>query len=85
MAEEQVQSEEHRITGERLVDAVKELVHQGNIRRIIVKNEQGQTLIEVPLALGVVGAFLAPVWVALGAIGALAAQYRVVVEKVKEG
>ncbi len=82
--EEEVKTEEHKISGESLLSKIKELVHQGNIRRIIIKNEEGRTLIEIPLSLGVVGIALAPVWAALGAIAALAAQLTVVVEKVGE-
>jgi Domain of unknown function (DUF4342) len=74
-------TEEHKVPGEKLVDRVKELVKEGNARRIIVKNEDGHTLIEIPLTMGVVGAVLLPVWVALGAIAALAKHYTVVVEK----
>src|ERR1051326_1106965 len=74
-------TEEHRVTGEGLVARVKELVHQGNIRRIIVKNDEGHTILEIPLTMGVVGAVLLPIWVALGAIAALASHYTLVVEK----
>ncbi len=80
---EDVQAE-HKIKGESLISKIRELVHQGNIRRIIIKNDEGRTLIEIPLTLGVVGIALAPVWAALGAIAALAADLTVVVEKVGE-
>lgn len=82
--EEEVKTEEHKIKGESLISKIKELVHQGNIRRIIIKNDEGRTLIEIPLTLGVVGIALAPVWAALGAIAALVADLTVVVEKVGE-
>ncbi|MCH8935372.1 MAG: DUF4342 domain-containing protein [Gemmatimonadetes bacterium] len=82
--EEEVKTEEHKIKGEGLISKIKELVHQGNIRRIIIKNDEGRTLIEIPLTLGVVGIALAPVWAALGAIAALVADLTVVVEKVGE-
>ena len=59
-----------------------DLRHEGNVRRITIKNEQGQTLIEIPLTIGVVGAILLPVWAAIGAIAALAAKFTIVVEKV---
>lgn len=59
-------------------------MHEGNVRRIIVKNDKGETLIEVPLTIGVVGAILLPVWAALGAIAALAANFTIVVERVEE-
>ena len=75
-------TEEHKVSGEGLVARVKELVHQGNIRRIIIKNDDGHTLMEVPLTVGVVGAVLLPVWVAIGALAALAANYTLVVETV---
>ncbi len=82
--EEEVKTEEHKIKGESLISKIRELVHQGNIRRIIIKNDEGRTLIEIPLTLGVVGIALAPVWAALGGIAALAADLTVVVEKVGE-
>ena len=55
---------------------------QGNIRRIVIKNEQDQTLIEIPLTLGVGGVVLLPVWAAIGAIAALAVKLTIVVERV---
>ena len=79
--DETVETEEHHVKGEGLLAKIKELVHQGNIRRIIIKTDDGRTLIEIPLTLGVVGIALAPVWAAIGAIAALAADLRVVVEK----
>lgn len=74
-------TEEHRVSGEGLVAKVKELIHQGNVRRIIVKNDEGRSILEIPLTVGVVGAVLLPVMVALGAIAALAGSYTLVVEK----
>ncbi len=74
-------TEEHKVTGDGLVARVKELVKEGNARRIIVKDEAGHTLLEIPLTVGVVGAFFLPVWVALGSIAALANHYTLVVEK----
>ena len=75
---------EEKISSERLVDRVKELVKEGNARRIILKNAEGHTLLEIPLTMGVVGAMFLPVWVALGSIAALASHYTLVVEK-KDG
>ena len=60
------------------------MVHEGNIRRIIIKNEEGKRLIEIPLTLGVVGIALLPVWAAIGAIAALVSDCTIVVEKVQE-
>ena len=82
MSEQRTWTEEIKTTGEQLVGTVKELVHEGNIRRIIVKGEEGRTLIEIPLTLGVVGALLVPVAAALGAIAALVSECTIVVEKV---
>jgi hypothetical protein len=65
--------EELQIMGEQLVSRVKELLHEGNVRRIIIKQE-GHTIMEIPLTVGVVGVLVAPVLAALGAIGALIAQ-----------
>ena len=65
--------EELQVMGEQLVARVKELLHEGNIRRIIIKQE-GRTIVEIPLTVGLVGALLAPTLAALGAIGALLAQ-----------
>ncbi len=85
MEEPKVRTEEFKVTGDAVIAKVKELVHEGNVRRITIKNEQGQTLIEIPLTLGVVGAVLLPVWAAIGAIAALAAKLTIVVEKVDTG
>ncbi len=59
------------VKGDELLSRVKELIREGNVRRIIIKNEEGKQLIEVPLSLGVVGALLLPVWAAIGAIAAV--------------
>ena len=82
MSDEETFTEEFKVSGDAMVAKIKELVHEGNIRRIIIKNEEGQTLIEVPLTIGVVGIILLPVWAAIGAIAALAAKLTIVVEKV---
>ena len=76
-------TEEFRVSGEQLLHQVKELVHQGNVRRIIIKDKDGVTLFEVPLTAGVVGAVLLPVWAAIGAVAALAASFTIAVELVE--
>ena len=81
MAKEKFKKEEFKVSGEELVKKVKELVKAGNIRRIIIKNEEGKTLIEVPLTIGVVGIALLPVWAAIGAVAALVTRCAIVVEK----
>jgi len=65
--------EELQVMGEQLLSRVKELVHEGNVRRIIIKQE-GHTIMEIPLTVGVVGVLVAPALAAIGAIGALMAQ-----------
>lgn len=81
---EKVRYEEFKVDGDKLLTEIKRILHEGNVRRIIVKNDKGQTLIEVPLTIGVVGAILLPVWAALGAIAALAANFTIVVERLEE-
>ena len=83
MTEEQVERTEFRVQGDGLVTKLKELLHQGNIRRVIIKNDEGKILIEIPLTVSVVGAMLLPVWAAVGAIAAIAADLTIVVEKVR--
>jgi hypothetical protein len=73
--------EEHRVRGDQLVSKVKELIHEGNVRRITIKNDEGRTLIEIPLTLGVMGAVLLPVWAGIGAIAALVTNCSIEVER----
>jgi Domain of unknown function (DUF4342) len=76
-----IKTEELKLRGDTLVGKLKEIIHEGNIRRITIKNEDGHTLIEIPLTVGVVGAVLLPVWAAIGAIAALAANLTIVIER----
>lgn len=78
-------TEEFRVSGEAVVSKVKELVREGNVRRITIKNDEGKVLIEIPLTIGVVGAVLLPVWAAISAIAALVANLTISVEKVANG
>lgn len=75
-------TEEVTISGEKLISTVKDLVHQGNIRRITIKSREGKALIEVPLTLGVVGTLLLPTLAALGAIAALVTECSIVIERI---
>ena len=81
MSEEKVHSEEFRINGEELIAKIKQLIHESNIRRIIIKDKDGKTVMEIPLTIGVVGVLLAPTLAAVGAIAALLTEATVVVEK----
>ena len=76
--------EEFRVSGEAVVAKVKELVRQGNVRRITIKNDEGKVLIEIPLTIGVIGTVLLPVWAAISAIAALVANLTISVEKVDD-
>lgn len=74
-------TEEHRVPGENLVRKIKEIIREGNVRRISIRNEDGKELIEVPLSIGVVGTLLLPAWAAIGAIAALVTNCSIVVER----
>jgi hypothetical protein len=84
MTEEQVRTEEFQVSGDMLVAKIKEVVHEGNIRHVAIKNEDGRTLVDIPLTLGVVGTLLAPQLAAIGAIAALVTRCTIAVEKVEE-
>ena len=83
MSEEKFHTEEFHINGEELLAKIKKLVHEGNIRRISIKNKEGKTEMEIPMTFGVVGALIAPQLAAIGAIAALLTEATVVVEKVE--
>ena len=74
-------TEEFRVNGEELLSKIKQLIHEDNIRRIIIKDKDGKTLIEFPLTFGVVGLVLVPTLAAVGAIAALVTEATIVVEK----
>ena len=76
--------EEFKVKGQDLLGKIKELIHEGNIRRIIIKNENGKTIMEIPLSFGVVGTIIAPVLAAVGALAALAARYTIEVIRTED-
>ncbi|MEM2999605.1 MAG: DUF4342 domain-containing protein [Candidatus Bathyarchaeia archaeon] len=76
-----VSREEFSVSASNLVDRVKELLHEGNVTRIIVKDEKGKALLEIPVTVSVIGTVLAPWLAALGVIAALATNCRIVVER----
>lgn len=78
-------TEEHRVPGENLVRKIKEIIREGNVRRISIRNEDGKELIEVPLSIGVVGTLMLPAWAAIGAIAALVTNCSIVVEREEPG
>ena len=69
------------VSGEKIIEKVKEIIHEGNARKIIIKNEKDETIAEFPLTAGAVGALLAPALAALGAIAALVTKCTLIVEK----
>jgi hypothetical protein len=74
-------TQEFTLSGDEVLAKVKELIAEGNVRRLIIKNEDGRTILEVPLTLGVIGAALLPVFAAIGAAAALATRCTIVVER----
>jgi len=82
--QDRTRTEEFKLDGGKVLEKIKELLHQGNIRRIILKNEAGKTLIEIPLTLGLVGVALLPVYAAVGALAAIVTRLVIVVEKTEE-
>ncbi len=78
-----VTMEEFKVLGKELVDKVQELIHEGNVRRIIIRDDHGHTFMEVPLTLAAIGAVVAPVLAAVGAIAAHLAHFTIVVERVQ--
>lgn len=74
-------TEEFKISGDKIVAKVKELIKEGNARKITIKNEKNETLVELPLTVGVVGAAIAPVLAAVGALAALVSNCTIIVEK----
>lgn len=68
---------EFKVKGEELLKKIKELIHEGNVSRIIIKDDSGRTYLEIPVTIGVVGAIFAPVLAAVGALAALAANFTI--------
>ena len=74
-------TESFKIKGENLLSKVKDLIKEGNVRRLIIKDKTGKILVEFPLTIGVVGALIAPALAAIGAIAALVTECEIVVER----
>ena len=77
-------SEVYTVSSDELVKKVKELIHEGNITKIIVKNEKNETLVEIPVTVGVIGALLVPWMAVLGVIAAMVTRCKIVVERREE-
>ena len=88
MSEEKVRTEEFKVSADETVAKIKEIIAEGNVRRIIIQTEEGKTLIEFPLTVGVAAAagvlLLAPLLAAVGALAAIVTDLRIVVEREDE-
>ena len=76
--------EKHKVSGDRVIAKIKELLHEGNVRHVVIKNDEGRTLIEFPVSIGMAGALLLPVWAAVGAIAAIVTDCTIEVERETE-
>jgi uncharacterized protein DUF4342 len=72
-------AEEVQVLGRDLVDKIRDLIHEGNVQRIVVKDENGNTFVEIPVTVAAVGVIMAPVLAAIGAISALVAKFNIVI------
>ena len=81
---EKSNQESFKVSGDELLSKIKEIIKEGNARRVIIKNEKEETIIEFPLTIGAIGVVLAPVFAAVGAIAALVTDCTIVVEKKTE-
>jgi hypothetical protein len=81
---ENFHTEEFKVEGEKLLAKIKELLHEGNIRRIMIKDKDGKVIMEAPITIGIVGVLIAPLLVSIGAIAALLTEATIVVEKVEQ-
>ena len=70
-------SEEFRVRGEELVEKVKQLIHEGNVRRLIIKDEQGKVYLEIPVTFGLIGDLIAPMLAAVGAVAPMVANLKI--------
>ena len=78
-------TEEFKVSGANLKAKLKEILRKGTVRRVVIKNGQGRTVLDIPLAAGIIGAALLPFWAAVGGIAALASDFTIVVEHTETG
>jgi hypothetical protein len=81
MTSESGRTDEVHVSGQGLLSTLRGIVREGNVRRVIIKNAEGRTVLDVPLTAGVVGAALLPFWAAVGGLAALAAHYTILIER----
>jgi len=73
--------ESFKVSGDEILTKIKEIIEEGNARRIIIKNDKDETIMEFPLSIGAIGVVLAPIFAAVGALAALATRCTIIVEK----
>ena len=78
-------TEEFKVSGSNLKTKLKEIIRKGTVRRVVIKNAQGRTVLDIPLTAGILGAALLPFWAAVGGVAALASDYTIVVEHTETG
>ena len=78
---DQVRTEEYTVSGSDMKAKLKELLRQGKVRRIVIRNPEGRTIVDLPIAVGLLGAAFAPLWAAIGGLLALSARYTVMVQR----
>lgn len=76
--------EEFKVKSEEVIEKVKELLHEGNVRKLIIKDEDGKTYLEIPVTFGIIGAILAPALAAVGAVAAMVANLKIEVIRTEE-
>ena len=76
--------ERYKVAGDKVISTIKELIHEGNVRHVVIKNDEGRILIEFPVSIGVAGAVLLPVWAAVGAVAAIVSQCTIEIERESE-
>jgi Domain of unknown function (DUF4342) len=76
--------EEFKVKSEEVIGKVKELLHEGNVRKLIIKDEDGKVYLEIPVTFGLIGAFLAPTLAAVGALAAMVANLKIEVVRTEE-
>jgi hypothetical protein len=84
MSDPRFRKEEFAVHGDKVLGLIRDLIQEGNVRRITIKNEEGKALIEIPLTVGVVIGVLAPVLAAVGALAAVATKCIIVVERLDD-
>ena len=81
MSNDSYRTEERQVSGTDLVSTLKNIIREGNVRRIVIRNASGRTILDFPLTAGIVGAALLPFWAAVAGLAGFVAQYTLVIER----